>query len=341
MKLPIAELISFMYAFSKINFIKLFKLYDKKSNNIIWTDISIRRILNRDIGLIYDICFLIYFISINRSFRIVKTQNIGKIHNSSILINLSRSFNKLKLDNWGGYISDIIKHLESQNNIVSPSHYESEYWENKIFMYNEFKKHNLSFPKTTTLDNIDEIRTNFNFPLITKIPHGAGSMGIEEIKTIEDLENLNNKTKYTEKIIIQERINMTMDSRIVIIGYKYFDHYFRVNQSEIWHPTSTSMGSVLKYDDLQENVIEYLESVSKKLNLRVAAYDVCWKDNDTSTKPIILEVSPAYLPNPRYYGDKLYKKWKREIFSKNPYWKLNVDNLIKHRSRLAEAYINE
>jgi glutathione synthase/RimK-type ligase-like ATP-grasp enzyme len=341
MKSVIVEFLSFLYILTKVNIYKSFHLYNKKSNNIILMDFNFSRILKRDIGLIYDISFILYFIEKNKDFRIVEINNIGKIHNKNIILNLSKYYNRSNLDNWSGYISDIIKHLEAQGNFVSPTFDESLFWENKIYMYKQFEIKGLNFPKTTTLNNIDLIKNTFNFPVITKIPHGAGSVGIEELKSDIALDNFYSKVDKPKNYLIQERINMKMDARIVILGFKYFDHYFRENLTETWHPTSTSKGSILKYYDLPMNVINYLEKISSDLNLRSAAFDVCWENNDLKNPPIVLEVSPAYLPNPKFNGSILYKNWKKIIFIKNPYWKANVDNLIKHRKRLAEVFLNE
>ena len=91
------------------------------------------------------------------------------------------------------------------------------------------------------------------------------------------------------------------------------------------------MGSYLSYEELPEDIIEKVIEVTKTLNLRVAAYDICWDNDDFSSPIIFLEVSPAYLPNPKYYGTKKYKDWKTYFFSKNPYWKSNVDNIFSQK----------
>lgn len=330
-----------LYAISKINFLRFIRLYDRKSKNIIWIHFDLNRIKRPDIGFIYDICFILYFLENKKNFRIVNTKNIGRIHDSIILINLSRSFNTSNYDDWGGYLHRMIGLLENQNNVVSPSYHESEFWENKIFMYEQFSRKNINYPVTKLLSEYRTILNEMKFPLITKIPHGAGSMGIEEIVDKEQLQKVYEESTNPNKIIIQERINMKMDARVVILGFEYFDHYFRVNQSDKWHPTSTSKGSKLEYYDLTDEVKHTLIRISKELNLRCAAYDVCWENNDfINGKPLILEVSPAYLPNPRYTGNLSYKVWKKKIFNKNPYWKANVDNLIWHRKKLASVYIN-
>lgn len=338
----ISEVLSYLYSILSLNFFGLIKYYDRSSTNVLWVKWPLKRLILPDLGVVYDLVYINYLISNKISFRIVTDSNIGYVHNAKVFVNLSRAFNSQKFDDWGQVIENTIKMLEHQGCKVGPNSHEAALWEDKITMHNLFGQFDVKCPKTIICKNFVDIENqigNLNFPIITKIPHGAGSMGIKEFTLFSELKASLSEFKYP--LLLQERIDMTMDARIVFINFEYFDHYFRVNQSDKWHPTSTSKGSKLEYFGVPEKVLDYLSETTVKLNLRVAAYDVAWFKNDLSGDFTILEVSPAYLPNPRYNGTVPFKDWKKIFWKKKPFWKELIKTLQNHRFKQLETYISK
>jgi hypothetical protein len=333
-----SELLAYVYMLSRINWLRAIQLCKKDAEVVVWVKWPIVRLIRPDIGVVYDLIYIKYLIHNNISFSIVFDKNIGKVKNRRILINLSRSFNSKEFDDWGQVIANDISLLEKQGNTLGPSFWEATYWEDKISMHELFNKHEVICPKTIVCrSRLDlEAAKDMTFPVISKIPHGAGSMGIEEFTSFAQLDSADLKFP----VLIQERLPMSMDARIVVIDGKIIDYYFRVNTSKKWHPTSTSKGSVLKYFDIPVNLQKYLISLTKELNLRVGAYDVAWIGDDLNRNDFkILEVSPAYLPNPKYHGSIPYKDWKRRFWLKNPFWKALILTLEEHRFKQIEAYL--
>jgi glutathione synthase/RimK-type ligase-like ATP-grasp enzyme len=332
MKKAIIKRVSVVYALFRINVFSFLFLNKKASKNVIVIDDFFKDLYYGNISLIYNLSYISVFLKLKKDFRVCNSRQAIKLKNKNIFLNLNKHYLKnLKTENYAKRQIIFNSKLENKNNVVFPSSYEASFWENKIFMYTQFEKHQINFPKTTVInkeEDFSSIRKIHSYPVISKIDNGSGSTGIVEIKSEVELCLLND---FDYPYLIQNRLNITRDCRIVILNFEYNNHYFRNNTSTNWHPTSTSMGSYLSYEELPKQVVEKVIEVTKKLNLRVAAYDICWDNDDLLTPIIFLEVSPAYLPNPKYYGKKKYKDWKTYFFGKNPYWKSNVENIFSQK----------
>ena len=340
MKKAIIKRLSALYALLNINFFWFLFLNKKKSKNIIIVDDFLKDLYHGNISLIYNLSYISVFIKLRKDFRVCGSKQALRQIDKNIFLNLNKDYLKeLTAINYSKRQVKFISILEDKNNNVFPSSFEASYWENKIYMYSQFEKHKINFPKTTEVNDNDdllEIRINHSYPVISKIDNGSGSAGIIEVITEADL-HLLKFFKYP--YLIQNRLNITKDCRIVILNYEYNNHYFRNNTSANWHPTSTSMGSYLSYEKLPKQVVDKVLEVTKILNLRVAAYDICWDNDDLSSPVVFLEVSPGYLPNPKYHGSKKYKEWKTCFFGKNPYWKSNVDNIFLQKLDLLRGVL--
>jgi len=332
MKKRIIKRLSVVYALTRVNIFRFLLLNKKGSTNIILVDDFFRDIYYGNVDILYNLSYINAFLKLKKDFKICNSKDVLVKTNKKIYLNLNKKYlNESSNENHSKRQVKFITQLEDNKNIVFPSSREADYWENKIFMYSKFEEYQINHPKTTKITNqqdLSKITNDHLFPVISKIDNGSGSTGIVQVKSDSELGLLSD---FQYPYLIQNRLNITRDCRIVILNFQYNNHYFRNNTSINWHPTSTSMGSYLSYEELPEDIIEKVIEVTKTLNLRVAAYDICWDNDDFSSPIIFLEVSPAYLPNPKYYGTKKYKDWKTYFFSKNPYWKSNVDNIFSQK----------
>jgi len=82
-------------------------------------------------------------------FKIIKSDDIGTIHNKTVHLNYSDMYNwSLGYSDYTKPLHDIVEQLETQGNRVFPSSKEIFYWENKGYMHKKFKEHNISEPQT-------------------------------------------------------------------------------------------------------------------------------------------------------------------------------------------------
>ena len=130
--------------------------------------------------------------------------------------------------------------------------------------------------------------------------------------------------------LFQELLNIRKDFRITFVGDEIVLTYWRLNPNDEWRPTASSYGSKISFDNFPDIWQSYFLEVMNKLNLRMAAFDYAWEDDDLNTKPYLLEVSPRFSPNPRYDPiDISYSEWKKRIFSRNSYASLQVKQIFK------------
>ena len=332
MKKSILKRIMVLYALLKIDFISFLRSHNKQSKNIIIVDGFLKDLYYGNLEMIYNLSYINAFLKLKKDFKICTSSDALNLTEKNIYLNFNKNYLKKTLsENYSKRQVKFILELEGNNNKVFPSSTEALYWENKIYMYFQFEKKQINFPKTILVrehKDILKVEKELSFPVISKIDNGSGSKGIIEIKSDKELRLL---SEFKFPYLIQNRLNISKDCRIVILNFKYHHHYFRNNTATNWHPTSTSMGSYLSYEQLPEKIIEEIEHKTKNLNLRIAAYDICWENDDLSSPIVFLEVSPGYLPNPKYFGKKKYKDWKTDFFGKNPYWKSNIDNIFSQK----------
>jgi hypothetical protein len=116
---------------------------------------------------------------------------------------------------------------------------------------------------------------------------------------------------------VQEKINMTRDIRVIIINNELVLHYWRINNSQEWKVTSTSSGSSVDFDYIPTGLKEFTIKLTQDLNLTSAAYDITFKDDKVENAPIVLEVSPAFMPNPKprsNFKNITYDAYKKKLF---------------------------
>lgn len=257
----------------------------------------------------------------NISFSVYSGKNIGNFFDKTIILNYHRNYiGELGFQDYSKNMRYIIEELEKQGNKVFPNSHEVAYWENKSFMTKEFLRLNISIPTTQLFSSLDEIKQqNLTFPFLIKEEHSASSKGVHKISNIEDLRSVVNEHYFenNDYVIVQELLNMRKDLRVILVGDQVVHHYWRINNTKEWKPTSTGRGSSVDFEFFPEKWRSFLISEFKKMNLATGAFDVAWQDDDLSTKPLILEVSPNYQLNPSTKNEEdlaAYGKYKKSLY---------------------------
>jgi hypothetical protein len=141
-----------------------------------------------------------------------------------------------------------------------------------------------------------------------------------------------NISELKEGVLIQDLIEMRRDLRVILVGEEIVLHYWRINKDKDWKPTSTGFGSVVDFDNFPKHWKSHIIETFKKLNLKTGAFDITWQNDDLANTPLYLEVSPAYMPNPRnFIKDEPYSKFKSALRYSSSYESayVNIVNTIK------------
>ena len=317
----INKILIIIKAICKINWLLFFRLYDHKSENALWIikSYGFSSFLNNN--LLNDLALVSSFLKRRKNFKLFFGTRVGKISSSKIFYNISRQVNQFNFIDNSATLCHVVSVLESQGNLCFPSSAECACWENKYTMYNKLTEVELVFPKTQILDrnkifNFEDIQ----YPIILKNGYLSGGEGVFSIENRSELQEVlgNNIFNRCEKIILQERVAMTKDIRVIVIGSEVVLHYWRINNQDIWKKTSTSSGSTVDFIYLPTGLGDLLVKATKKLGWAAAAYDVTYANDNIGTKPLILEVSPAFMPNPIpriSFKDKNYSNYKTSFYS--------------------------
>ena len=126
------------------------------------------------------------------------------------------------------------------------------------------------------------------------------------------------RVQWPSSLVVQEKLQIFKDFRVIIINEEIVLTYLRFNTSSHWRPTSTSYGSKVEFGTFPKQWEKSILETYKKLNVRCAAFDVAWRDDDFSSEPLILEVSTFFQPNPPLPTSLLnknvvYGKWKSDF----------------------------
>lgn len=300
----------------------------------------------RESDMLQDVAVLQVLVR-NYRVKVVVGNTIDKVKDSKIVYSISKSMSKDGRDNYNMLLQQKLAKLSANGNIICPSGHVLNFWENKIHMHEVFEKLGVRTPETEILvpgNRISNARLRLASELLLKLPHSSGSNGLFRFYSEDELYDWfrNNDGLVGSSVIIQERLNMSFDIRIVVNDFKVKSHYWRINpDSNVWHPTSTSRGSSLSYKPLPCHVITYLEKVSRELDLAFCAYDVAFNNDDIESDPLILEVSSHYQMNPKFLKSGTYKNYKKKVFGKNPYWREYVKIQMNEIRLQYENYVGK
>lgn len=340
------KLLLWSYLSRKIRWLKLWRLHDRTSNRVLLLAPSFPRQLFKYClagDLVSDLALCNALINQGQRFRIVfGKQKLNHIRGAEVFHNLSRLYTGSNEHNYSNALLQFQKSLLSRNNRLVPCHEDSMLWENKIPMHQKFTKLEIPHPKSYLVDSTAPAppAEQLAFPILFKPAHSAGSKGIEKINSPNQYRELLRSTDYAE-FIVQEWIDMRSDLRLIYIGDELVLHYWRINNEETWRPTSTSFGSSVDFANLPEKWMPFIFEQYKKLNMMTGAFDITWRNDDLSTEPLILEVSPSYMPNPKPVGKYMqlpYSQFKKCIFGSSAYYKHYVDLVFETKLKLIEHY---
>lgn len=304
LKYIIYQLTAILTSFQKIGVRKFILNYDKSAENIILffprSCIDLFNYFSRA-WILHDLSIIYFFVKSNRKFSIKRIKDIGRIRQKNIFYQFTYFTNTYNFEDHSNYSYYLLKKLEENSCTLYPKAEEMLYWENKVFMHKEFERLNINCPRTTIVDfKSDLTKINHTFPLLIKEPYANHSKGIYLIENINDLMT---KAKvifsYSNYFLVQELINMTKDSRTVVVNGEIVYHYWRSKEkTKEFKTTSTSNGSKLDFTEHLEKNKKIIIDYTNKLGLSQAAYDITFENDDENNPPIVLEVSSSFLLNP-------------------------------------------
>ena len=247
-----------------------------------------------------------------------------------------------------------LRQLEAQGNTLLPSADEAELWENKAFMHRRFDELGIHSPPTVIVDAdtdldraVDELSERvgpkFGWPLLVKEPHSNNSQGLHKVADMAELEAW--RTQFvaggSSEFILQHILDMRRDLRVTMVGGEIVHHYWRINLSDEWMPTTTRKGSQVDFVTFPEPWRQTIVDTMGALGLRNGAFDVCWDGDDVESEPYFLEVSPAYTPNPApspAFADRPYADFKAQLRGPDSFTVGFVDLVFDLQRRLVAAW---
>lgn len=181
--------------------------------------------------------------------------------------------------------------------------FETLMWsEDKIYQYEWLRMFDFPVIETFISHNAAETLAKIqqlDYPLIAKVPVGAGSLGVELVKNLKEAEGIAKQAfspvgrriywpyfRQKDYVYFQKFMpNAGYDLRVIAVGNKVFGYYRDVPQGDF---RASGMGIVRK-GDLPEDAVHLAVQVIKKLGLVIAAVDML---QDSSGKFHIIEMSP-------------------------------------------------
>lgn len=342
-------LLSAAYQISKTNWLAAYKLYDAEAEIVFWffydeEDGIIKSFFKSN--LLRQLGMLNALTQRQQPFSIVLGRNIGCVSNKKIMYNIGRYYNVFKLKNHSATLFNTLEQLEAQGNCLMPSLHEAKHWENKIWMHQQFEKAAVNEPKTLLYDIAKNkaLPDNWIPPFLVKDPHSAGSGGVYKVSTTQEYAALAERlgAEGIETVVIQQLLNIRKDLRVILIDGEIVLHYWRINTADEWKPTSTSHGSSVDFVTFPEHWRAYIMDTYRRLNIRLAAFDVLWDNDDLTTTPIFLEVSPSFQPNPApppRYANIPYSEFKGKIWGEDAYFRRFIDIVFELKQKEVSAYL--
>lgn len=288
-------------------------------------------------GRAYVLQDVTLYIALRKRFNnvhLIRKSTLSKLTSDSRVFYSAVPF-KRGIYNQGEYMFKILSEFDC---IFFPSPKEIRFWENKDFMHQEFDRLEIPTPVTHLISHSQMIPNKIKFPVLTKILNGNHSRGIVSHNSQSEL---NSFLKFTLRdgvpVLLQEQLDIEFDLRVVTVNFKIVYFYWRDKiRSDKFNTTSTSNGSCLRLDPLPSDIILCIEDSSKKLGLRLAAFDITYKKIDFENHPVIFEVSPSFLLNPIPDNELFNGPY---LNYKKSWWKFTNDR-ISQFIVLKEKYVN-
>jgi glutathione synthase/RimK-type ligase-like ATP-grasp enzyme len=328
-----------IYPLVYLNFRGFLKYHRKNADIVVISSLLTNKKFSSEL-IAWEVGFLNGLIKnkINFTFRKLK----GDLFDKQILWSPSKEFDVIKFRNYPYSLFFYAKQLELQNNQVFISSDEVMYLENKYYMHSKFSENSIRTPETWYYNKIsDIIFEDLKFPLLYKGVHSAGSLDIIKFENLEALKNfLTQKDSETHnvQIVLQKLLNMRRDMRVTVLGNKILYSFWRINPNKEWMTTASKNGSIIKFEEVPEKWRSMIIAVVQKLKLDICGLDIAFENDDISTEPYILEVSPRFSQNPPYEKDPdvEYRKYKQKTFIKNSF----RNNQTKIHIKIASDYVD-
>ena len=252
--------------------------------------------------------------------------------------------NLLDLPDYTACLFEALRQLEAAGNTVYPSLSEARWWENKAFMYARFSELGVPHPETRIVRRGDPL-PECRFPAVLKEVHSASSRGVFKLSAREELEAHAGRIfgAGQEAFALQKLLDIRRDLRVILAGDRVVSHYWRLNLSGEWRPTSTDRGSAVDFGNFPERWRGFIIENFLKLGLRTGAFDVAWEKDDLSAPPVFLEVSPHYQPNPAPSlgcASLPYFEYKKCLFVRDPYYARYVDLVFELKRAVYGIYFD-
>jgi glutathione synthase/RimK-type ligase-like ATP-grasp enzyme len=346
LKKVVKKILFYLYCLKLLNWKNIIRKYKSSSNNIIVLWVGAPANVKKyflSASFENDMALLNAVVAQYDDYRIsIGGRNLNKWKNKSIYINLSNLFPNVYPGSYTDSLHTFYKSHQKNEHIIIPSYDDMLFWENKLYMHQKFNELNISHPKTIIIEKNYKAPQvcPLPFPVLFKPAHASGSTGIVKLENQEQYLTKINETTNTD-YLIQEWIDMKRDLRLIYIGDELVLHYWRINQTETWKPTSTGHGSKVDFCYLPEHWMDFLYQEYKKLGIHTGAFDVTWQNDDLTTRPLILEVSPSYMPNPAPSDKFLYRsyiEYKNSIKGELPYYKKYIDLVFNLKLKFLKTY---
>ena len=204
-------------------------------------------------GVVKDVALLDAVIATGRPFRVVTGADIGSVVNSTIVYSID-AFNPNRTLDYSASLMATLRQLEAQGNVLYPSADEAELWENKVVMHRRFDELGINSPRTVAVGPDTDLAAalagaGLEFPLLAKEPHSNNSQGVHRVADLGELRALRGRLADagSNDLLVQELLDMRRDLRVTMVGGEIVHHYWRINLSDEWMPTTTRKGSQVDF----------------------------------------------------------------------------------------------
>lgn len=304
---------------------------------------SLRNFYGDNLQKIY---FIYYYLKREkRSVTIYTKRDVGRFRNKTVIYFGSHYYNTYEFENYSNALKYITANLEYQGNSVFPNSNEIQYWEDKCLMHELFDNLGIRTPRSVIVETAKISGQNFDYPMLVKESYSCSGRGIHRVDSVSELDALVTSKKFFKantRFVAQILLNIKRDLRVILVDGAIVLHYWRINRSPEWKPTSTGYGSSVDFESFPENWREWIVAAYKKLNLRTCAFDIAWNNDDLESEPFILEVSVFYQANPvPKLKENLdsYGRWKKSISLKDSYQKACIEIIMEVQEKFVRTLL--
>lgn len=339
-----------LYLLSRVSWYRMIRAIDRNSSTVVWicqdSSLSTLRAYVTGNRFLNDLALLDALVRRGERFGLKVGPALGEMSSKRLFYTISRQFEASEATNHSARLLNTIGALERSANLVLPTRSEASLWENKGHMHREFARLGVRCPETWIVDGTAALSSieREPFPLLLKEVHKAGSAGVHRMDDYPMLrrEIASRMEQGQTEFVVQRLLDMRRDLRVILVDGRIVLHYWRINHGKEWRPTSTSHGSSVDFASFPELWRTWMIDSFNRLGITTGAFDVAWEQDDIETEPYILEVSPAYMPNPPQpdaYRHLTYAEYKRLQFPRPRYLFDFVDLVFAIKRDVVEAYV--